>query len=197
MARLEVIIGPMFSGKSEEMVRRLRRAAFAKKSLLLATPSLDDRKTRNILAIVAKDTKLSSYERLTAHKFDNAQELAEIIRQEKPDVLAMDEAQFPNYDHALLDLLIDLLNEKKNENFTIIVSGLNLDAEGRPFGIVPDLMARAEEIALLTAICTQCGNEAFFTQKLKGSQKQIEVGDDIYTARCRECFIAQSKMNLG
>ncbi|MBI2063307.1 MAG: thymidine kinase [Candidatus Yanofskybacteria bacterium] len=196
MARLEVITGPMFSGKSEELARRLRRAVFAEKTMLLVRPDIDNRKTRNIFDLISKDQRLSDYHRLQMARVDSGRKLQIELTHFHTEILAIDEAQFLTFE--FLDLILDLLETEKNNDFTIMVSGLNMDADARPFGIMPDLMARADEILLLTAICTECRNaQASFTQKIGGSGKQIEIGDEnIYTARCRKCFVKASKLPL-
>lgn len=197
MARLEVITGPMFSGKSEELIRRLRIAAFAEKNLLLVRPNKDDREERNIFNLVSADMKLNNYAKLEKRLIDFPNDLNEMVISVKPDVLGIDEAQFL-FDSGYLDLVTDLLNKRKMEDFTIIVSGLNLDAEGRSFGLMSEYMARADDLKLQTAICTKCKRGgAIFTQKIAGSRKQIEIGGaNIYTVHCRECFIKQSEMPL-
>ncbi len=197
MSRLEIITGPMFSGKSEELARRLRRATFAAKSILLVRPSTDNRKTRNIFDLIENDQRLKDYNRLKMVSLASADELRFLITNHNPDILAIDEAQFLTF-VEFLDLIVSLLEENKNKDFTIIASGLNMDADARPFGLMPDLMARADEILLLTAICTKCLDSlAVFTQKIGGSGKQIEIGDEnIYTARCRKCFVRASKLPL-
>ncbi len=197
MARLEVITGPMFSGKSEELTRRLRRAVFAEKTMMLVRPDMDNRKTRNIFDLVAKEPRLNSYCGLQLAVVNSKQKLQAELDRFSTDILALDEAQFLTFE--FLDLIVELLEKNKDHDFTIIVSGLNMDADARPFGIMPDLMARADEILLLTAICTECRNaQASFTQKIGGSGKQIEIGDEnIYTARCRKCFVRASKIPLG
>lgn len=197
MARLEVITGPMFSGKSEEMVRRLRLAAFTERKLLLVRPSMDSRLERNIFDMVSEDKKLGGYKKLTKESISSAANLDNLINSLNPDILGIDETQFLIYE--FLDVIIRLLNKKRRVNFTIIASGLNLDADARPFGLTPELMVRADEVCLLTAICTRCKRSgALFTQKIGGSAKQIEVGgENIYTARCRRCFVRQSEISLN
>ncbi len=194
MARLEVITGPMFSGKSEELVRRLRRAAFANQSIFLCNPASDVRRTRNIFNLVSNDNKLSSYQHLSRYNITDVENLKEAFDEHKPHILAIDEAQFLFLNYEVFDFLVDLLEREKNSDFLIIVSGLCLDADGRSFGVLPELMAKADEICLLNAVCVRCGNPAIFTQKKPGgSQKQVEVGDEnLYEARCRKCFVKQS-----
>jgi thymidine kinase len=193
VARLEVITGPMFSGKSEELIRRLRRAAFANQSILLCNPASDDRETRNIFDLVNTDKKLSGYQHLFRAKIAAVQDLEEALNN-KPQILAIDEIQFLFLNYSVFDFLVDLLEKERNSDFLIITSGLNLDADGRSFGVMPEFMAKADDISLLSAVCVTCGNSAIFTQKKPGgSQKQIEVGgENLYEARCRKCFIKQS-----
>lgn len=197
MARLEVITGPMFSGKSEELIRRLRLAAFAERRLLLVKPSMDNRAERNIFDMAGEDKKLGSYPKLIREPASSAANLDDLINSLNPNILGIDETQFLEYE--FLDVIIGLLNNKRGANFTIIASGLNLDADARPFGLTPELMVRADEVCLLTAICTKCKRSgALFTQKIGGSAKQIEVGgENIYTVRCRRCFVRQSEIPLS
>lgn len=197
MVRLEIITGPMFSGKSEELIRRLRRATLASKTIILVRPATDNRKTRNIFYLIENDPRLKDYRKLKVASIDSADDIRFLMTKYEHDILAIDEGQFLSFE--FLDLIVNLLEENKNMDFTIIISGLNMDADARPFGLMPELMARADEILLLTAICTKCrDNLAMFTQKIGGSGKQIEVGDeDIYTARCRKCFVKASKILLG
>src|SRR3989344_299076 len=196
MAKLEVITGPMFSGKSEEMIRRLRVAAFAERNLILIRPNLDKRPERNVFGLVETDPKLRGYSKLISRVVLSANDLNEIVSLHKPNVIGIDEVQF--FPHDFLDLIINLLDQKKDDDFKIIASGLNLDAEGCPFGIMPELMARADEITILKAICTKCKSEgAIFTQKTARSIKQGEIGgDNICAVRCRKCFVRQSEIPL-
>ncbi len=189
MARLEVITGPMFSGKTEELIRRLRRATFARKRILIARPSTDNRGTRSIFDLIKGDDKLNCYERLASRVLNHVKELRSIVDSWKPDILAIDEAQF--FGPELLEYLDELLEKKKSKNFTIIVAGLDMDAWRRPFGIMPQLLAMADEPLKLTAICVACNGEnpAIFTQKKGGTGEQVEVGDTgLYEARCRACY---------
>lgn len=197
MARMEGIIGPMFSGKSEEMITRLRVAAYAEKNLLLVRPRKDNRSERNIFDLADADNKLGKYEKLIKAVVNSPAHLKELVSSIKPDLLAIDEVQFI-FDYGYLDFVLHLLDKNKENDFTVIISGLNLDAEGRTFGLVSDFIIRADDIRLKTAICTKCKcYGAIFTQKISGSRKQIEVGDEkMYTVRCRVCFVKQSEMPL-
>jgi thymidine kinase len=194
MARLEVITGPMFSGKTEESIRRLRRATFVRKRILVVRPSTDNRGARNIFDLIKGDDKLSRYERLASRVLNHVKELRSLIDSWKPDILAIDEAQF--FGPELLEYLDELLEKKKSQNFTIIVAGLDMDAWRRPFGIMPQLLAMADEVLKLTAICVACNGEnpAIFTQKKGGTGEQVEVGDaGLYEARCRACYYIPSQ----
>ncbi len=194
MARLEVITGPMFSGKTEESIRRLRRATFVRKRILVVRPSTDNRGARNIFDLIKGDDKLSCYERLATRVLNHVKELRNIVDSWKPDILAIDEAQF--FGLELLEYLDELLEKKKSQNFTIVVAGLDMDAWRRPFGIMPQLLAMADEVLKLTAICVACNGEnpAIFTQKKGGTGEQVEVGDTgLYEARCRACYYVPSQ----
>lgn len=194
MARLEVITGPMFSGKTEESIRRLRRATFVRKRILVVRPSTDNRGARNIFDLIKGDDKLSRYERLATRVLNHVKELRNIVDSWKPDILAIDEAQF--FGPELLEYLDELLEKKKSQNFTIVVAGLDMDAWRRPFGIMPQLLAMADEVLKLTAICVACNGEnpAIFTQKKGGTGEQVEVGDTgLYEARCRACYYVPSQ----
>ena len=194
MARLEVITGPMFSGKTEESIRRLRRATFARKRILVIRPSTDNRGARNIFDLIKEDDKLSCYELLATRVLNHVKELRSIVDPWKPHILTIDEAQF--FGPELLEYLDELLEKKKSQNFTVIVAGLDMDAWRRPFGIMPQLLAMADEVLKLTAICVACNGEnpAIFTQKKGGTGEQVEVGNtELYEARCRACYYIPSQ----
>lgn len=191
MARLEVITGPMFSGKSEELIRRLKRATYAEQDVLVVKPKIDTRTSKKISSRRKKDKKDAAFEEsdsFPAHELSSAEEFVELVSQHKPDVLAIDEAQF--FPKWLLELINELLDKNESSNFTIIVSGLDMDAWKKPFGIMPQLMAMADEVQKLTAICFKCKKRvANLTYKHGGSSnQQIEVGDaEKYEARDRAC----------
>jgi len=189
MARLEVITGPMFSGKSEELARRLRRATYANRRIIVIKPTQDYRKSRSIFAIIQEDPRLKNYEYLATRTLSHPKELENLINAFRPNMLAIDEAQF--LEAEFLEYIEELLEKNKSRSFTIIVAGLDMDAWRKPFGIMPQLMAMADEVLKLTAICPICLGEngpAIFTQKKGGSGEKIEIGDaKIYEARCRVC----------
>ncbi|OGN08684.1 MAG: hypothetical protein A3C61_01380 [Candidatus Yanofskybacteria bacterium RIFCSPHIGHO2_02_FULL_39_10] len=190
MARLEVITGPMFSGKSEELIRRLNRATYADQNVLVIKPRIDTRNESKIASRKKKDkkdTKFEEYSSFPAHEINTSKEFIELVSQHRPDVLAIDEAQF--FQEWLLELIDNLLDEKENTGFKIIVSGLDMDAWKKPFGIMPQLMAKANEVTKFTAVCFHCKkSDANLTYKKSGSKEQIEVGNfQKYEARCRKC----------
>jgi len=187
--RLEVIGGPMFSGKSEELARRLRRAAYADKKISLLKPGVDNREERNIFTIVKEDKKLSTYEFIEMRCVNSAKDLGNLFNPPRFDVLAVDEAQF--FGKWFLKALTKLMRIGCRLDITIIASGLDMDAWQKPFGIMPNLMAMADDVLKLTAICKHCKGQnglAIFTQKKGGSTQQVEVGNtELYEARCRVC----------
>lgn len=186
---LTVITGPMFSGKSEELIRILRRAKIAKKKILVVKPDRDTRTEKEIAARATDDEERIFKKSATfpAHPVSTKDEIADLIEKSQCDILGVDEAQF--FEYWFLDFLINLKRRKAGKNLKLIVAGLDMDAWGRTFGIMGDIMAAANEVQKLTAICFSCGEPAIYTQKIGGSKKQIEVGDrEIYEARCENCF---------
>jgi len=190
MAKLEIITGPMFSGKSEELIRRLKRATYAEQNVLVVKPTIDTRSDKKVLARRKKDKrehKFEEFDSFPAHEVNSAEEFIKLVSTHNPNILAIDEAQF--FSEWLLDLINELLDKNEDTDFTIIVSGLDMDAWKKPFGIMPQLMAIADEVAKLTAICFNCKKPANLTYKKSGSNSQkIDVGDsEKYGARCRTC----------
>ncbi|MDP2933081.1 MAG: hypothetical protein Q8N81_03025 [bacterium] len=191
---LEAITGPMFSGKSEEVARRLRRAAYADKKIVLMKPGIDNRDQRNIFDIVKEDKKLSTYEFLNMASINSPRDWSYILNPPRFDILAIDEVQLleKRLGKLLLKSLTKTIQTGCRLDITVIVAGLDMDAWRKPFGIMPDLMAMADNILKLTAICKHCKGQnglAIFTQKKSiGSGKQVEVGnEELYEARCRAC----------
>jgi thymidine kinase len=172
---IEVVTGSMFSGKSEELIRRLRRAIIARQRVQVFKPGLDDR-------YAAGQVVSHSKWRLEAERVRNA---AEILGRLDPrtEVIGIDEGQF--FDADLVAVCGHLANLGKR----VIVAGLDMDFRGEPFGPMPELLAVAEEVEKMHAICARCGAEASYTQRLSAAQEQVVVGAaDIYEARCRGCF---------
>ena len=164
----------MNSGKTEELIRRLRRAQFAKVSTAIFKPHMDNRYSEN--QIVSHNNM-----KMDSHLVNNAQEILELAQDS--EVIGVDEAQF--FDDYLENVCKSHASEKKR----VIIAGLDTDFLGNPFGPMPLLMCEADFLDKLRAICMICGNPASCTQRKTKQTKQIIIGEtDIYEARCRNCF---------
>jgi len=187
--RVEVVAGPMFAGKSLEEIRRLERAAHANQKILLIKPGIDNRGKRDIFSMVKENVKLSSYDNLTMKVLNSPKDLGDLFKPPNFDVLAVDEAQFLR--KWFLKALTKMIETSCRLDITVIISGLDMDYLCKPFGIMPDLMAVADEVLKLTAICFRCRGKngpAIFTQRISDSKEQVLVGDkEAYEARCRVC----------
>lgn len=179
---LEVITGGMYSGKSSELIRRLNRAKYAKKKVQLFKPKMDERYHHT--NVVAHDSREHA-----AMALSSPSETLEHVLNED-DIIAIDELQFFDSEE-IIKVIHTLLDQGKK----VIVAGLDIDFAGRPFGAVPYLMAIANEVDKLKAICLQCGNKAYISQRLVNGQPasihdpQILVGGvEAYEARCRSCW---------
>ena len=178
MGWIEVIVGPMFSGKSEELIRRLRRAEIARQRMQIFKPAIDLRYSAN--GIVSH----SGLEIASELVRDGAEVLEKV--QARTEVVGIDEAQFLG--ESLLESCTRLADLGKR----VIVAGLDTDFMGRPFEPMPRLLVASEEITKLLAICARCGNPATHTQRLVASEELIVVGaGGMYEARCRRCFEPQ------
>jgi len=178
MGWIEVIVGPMFSGKSEELIRRLRRAEYGKQRVQIFKPVIDQRYSKN--GIVSHSGLEIASELISTG--------SEILDRVAPrtEVVGIDEAQF------LGDSILDACSRLADLGKRVIVTGLDTDFMGRPFEPMPRLLAVAEEITKLLAICMRCGNPAVHTQRLVASEELIVVGaTGMYEARCRRCFEPQ------
>jgi len=172
---IEVICGPMFSGKSEELIRRLRRAMIARRRVQVFKPVIDVRYSPNEIVSHA-DIRMHS------DVVDNA---AQILERTDPrtQVVGIDEVNF------LGSALVDVAERLADGGKQVIVAGLDTDYMGRPFAPLPDLLCRAESITKTLAVCVRCGNPAKHTQRLYESDDLILVGAaGMYEARCRRCF---------
>ena len=171
---IEVICGPMFSGKTEELIRRLKRAIIAKNKILVFKPKIDNRYSDNL--IVSHNN--NSIESII---IDNESEILNIPND--VNIIGIDEIQF--FTKEIVDICIKLANQNKR----VIVSGLDKDFQGKPFGIMPNILSEAEYISKLNAICNVCGDYAFFTKRISNDKEQILLGElDKYEANCRNCF---------
>lgn len=188
--KLEVICGSMFSGKSEELMYRLRRAEYAKKKVLTIKHELDNRKSYSCIVSHGGNSReaypLGSCE-------DSIKTLEQLV-DKSIDVVGIDEIQF------FPEKAIGVIHKWLDQGTRVIVAGLDLDFRGEPFGIVPTLLAMADEVAKLRAICTSCGVEANFSQRLiNGSPARYEDdtilvgGEECYEPRCRTCFSIDMK----
>jgi thymidine kinase len=175
MGWIEVVVGPMFSGKSEELIRRLRRAEFARQRVQIFKPVIDQRYAANGI-VSHSGLEIAS---------DLVKEAVEILVKVEPrtEVIGIDEGQF------LGEGLVEVCTKLADMGKRVIVTGLDTDFMGRPFEPMPRLLAVAEEITKLLAICVRCGNPAVHTQRLVASEELIVVGaGGMYEARCRRCF---------
>jgi thymidine kinase len=184
---VEVICGPMFSGKSEELIRRIRRAEIARQRIQVFKPIIDDRYSTD--AIVSHSAM-----RISAQRVHHARAILEAV-DPRTQVVAIDEAQF--FDDELVGVVETLADGGKR----VMVAGLDQDYLGRPFEPMPQLLALAEEITKTLAICVICGNPAIRTQRLVASEERIVLGGSpAYEARCRQCFeprLTQAELPLG
>jgi thymidine kinase len=172
---IEVICGPMYSGKSEELIRRLRRATIARKRVQVFKPALDDRYSLNEIVSHA-DVRMKS------EIVENAEGILSKLDW-RTEVIGVDEANF------LGASLVEVVTRLADAGKQVILSGLDTDYMGRPFAPIPELLSLAESITKTLAICMRCGNPAKHTQRLVASDELIVVGAaGMYEARCRRCF---------
>ena len=171
---IEVISGSMFSGKTEELIRRLRRAEIARQRVEIFKPSLDVRYSAT--EVVSHDEKT-----IRSTTIDNSATI--LLYSANVDVIGIDEAQF--FDRGL----IDVCNRLSFMGIRVIVAGLDLDFRGKPFGPMPDLMACAEQVTKVHAICMRCGSLAHFSHRLSDTEKLVLLGEqEAYEPLCRECY---------
>jgi thymidine kinase len=177
--RIEVITGPMFSGKSEELIRRLKRARIARQRVACYKPDIDLRYHRTAIASHSAHTHEAT---VVANVTELRGELFPLLSE--VDVIGLDEAQW--LDASILPLALQLVLLGKR----IVVAGLDMTFAGEPFGPIPALMAVADEVTKLSAVCMVCGAPAIHSQRLGASQDLVVVGSaGLYEARCRRCFL--------
>ena len=178
---IEVICGSMFSGKTEELIRRLKRASIANQQVEIFKPSLDTRFDQR--KVVSHDDNF-----IEAIPVEDARELLE--RSGHSSVIGIDEAQF--FDAALTDVCQQLALAGKR----VIVAGLDMDYRGQPFGPMPALLAVSEYITKVHAICQHCGNLATHSYRLAASDDTVMLGEkEAYEPRCRACYQLGSKLS--
>ena len=172
--RIEVVCGSVFSGKTEELIRRMKRAKFAKQKVEIFKPSLDTRYSEEDVVSHDKNTIRST-------PIDSSGAI--LLLASDIDVVGIDEAQF--FD----DGLVEVCNQLANNGVRVIVAGLDMDYKGIPFGPIPALCAIADEVTKVHAICVKCGALAYVSHRLIHNDKRVLLGEkDEYEPLCRECY---------
>ena len=171
---IEVICGSMFSGKTEELIRRLRRARFARQNVEIFKPRIEARYSEE--EVVSHDENA-----IPSTPVDSSANI--LLFASGVEVVGIDEAQF------FEEGLVDVCNQLANQGARVIVAGLDMDYRGTPFGPMPGLLSIAEYVSKVHAICVRCGNLAQYTHRLSDDDKLIVLGEtDIYEPLCRVCF---------
>ena len=172
--RIEVICGSMFSGKTEELIRRLRRAKFARQKVEIFKPALDIRYSE-------EDVVSHDQNHILSTPLDSSASI--LLLSSDIDVVGIDEAQF--FDIGL----VDVCNELANRGVRVIIAGLDMDFKGIPFGPMPALCAIADDVTKVHAICVKCGNLAYVSHRLVDNDRRVLLGEtQEYEPLCRECY---------
>ena len=178
---IECICGSMFSGKSEELLRRIKRGVIAKQKLLLFKPSIDNRYEENMVST----HNGNSYESVN---IDKAEQIYDYIIDKKYDIIGIDEVQF--FDEKI----VEVINKLADDGIRVIVAGLDMDFKAEPFHPMPEIMAVSEMVTKLHAVCNKCGKEASRSQRLIDGEPAryddpiVVIGaSESYEARCRHC----------
>ncbi|NDV65292.1 thymidine kinase [Bacteroides sp. 224] len=172
--RIEVICGSMFSGKTEELIRRLKRAKFARQRVEIFKPAIDVRYSEE--NVVSHDSNA-----IASTPTDTSASI--LLFTSEIDVVGIDEAQF--FDEGL----VDVCNQLANDGVRVIIAGLDMDFKGRPFGPMPKLCAIADEVSKVHAICVHCGSLANFSHRIVQNDKQFLLGEtEEYEPLCRVCY---------
>jgi len=178
---IEVITGSMFSGKTEELIRRLKRALFAGQKVEIFKPSIDDRYSET--RIVSHDERF-----VTSTPVDSASSI--LLLSGDAQVVGIDEAQF--FDKAV----VSVCNTLADSGVRVLVAGLDMDFNGQPFGPMPDLLAIADYITKVHAICVRCGSLAQYSFRKSDEEKVVLLGEkDLYEPLCRQCYSANARKN--
>jgi thymidine kinase len=176
---IEVIVGSMFSGKSEELIRRLNRARIARQKVQVFKPTIDVRYTAEEIASHSGLKHLSRPVSTTAEMMSHVEDDTQVV--------GIDEGQFFDME------IVEAVNRLAREGRRVIIAGLDQDYTGKPFEPMPQLLSVAEFITKTHAICVKCGGTANYSQRTVESQERVEVGaSDKYEARCRRCFVPHS-----
>lgn len=172
--RIEVICGSMFSGKTEELIRRMKRAIFARQKVEIFKPALDTRYSE-------EDIVSHEGNSIPSTPIDSSASI--LLMSQGYDIIGIDEAQF--FDPHI----VDVCNQLANQGIRVIVAGLDLDFKGEPFGPMPNLLAIADEVSKVHAICVRCGALAYVSHRLVNVDKQVLLGEKLeYEPLCRECY---------
>ena len=172
--RIEVVCGSMFSGKTEELIRRMKRAKFARQKVEIFKPAIDTRYSD-------EDVVSHDQHSIPSTPIDSSSSI--LLLSSDIDVVGIDEAQF------LDDRLPEVCNELANRGVRVIVAGLDMDFKGVPFGPMPALCAIADEVTKVHAICVRCGNLAYVSHRLVDNDKRVLLGEtNEYEPLCRECY---------
>lgn len=172
--RIEVVCGSMFSGKTEELIRRMKRAKFARQRLVIFKPALDTRYSNQDVVSHDKNIIPSTPVVSSADILEKANDV---------DVIGIDEAQF--FDEGI----VDVCNTLANRGLRIIIAGLDIDYQGHPFGPMPSLLAIADDVTKVHAICMRCGHHAYVSHRKVDVDGQVMLGETHeYEPLCRECY---------
>ena len=172
--RIEVVCGSMFSGKTEELIRRMRRAEFAKQKVEIFKPAIDTRYSE-------EDVVSHDQHAIPSTPIDSSASI--LLLSSDIDVVGIDEAQF--FDMGI----VDVCNELANRGVRVIVAGLDMDFRGVPFGPMPALCAIADDVTKVHAICVKCGNLAYVSHRIVDDERRVLLGEtQEYEPLCRECY---------
>ena len=172
--RIEVVCGSMFSGKTEELIRRMKRAVFAKQSVEIFKPSIDTRYSE-------EDVVSHDHNSITCTPIDSSSAI--LLLAADIDVVGIDEAQF------LDEGLVDVCNKLAYKGVRVIVAGLDMDFKGIPFGPMPALCAIADDVTKVHAICVKCGSLAYVSHRIVDEERRVLVGEKMeYEPLCRGCY---------
>lgn len=176
---IEVICGSMFSGKTEELIRRIKRARIARQKIEIFKPAIDVRYSQS--EVVSHDENA-----VRSTPVENSANI--LLLSADVDVVGIDEAQF--FDKNLVDVVVELANQ----GIRVIVAGLDMDFRGKPFGPMPGLMAVADYVTKVHAVCVRCGTIAQFSHRISEKEQVVLLGEkDIYEALCRNCYQKANK----
>lgn len=180
---IEVVCGSMFSGKTEELIRRVKRAKIAKQEVTIFKPSIDTR-------FHARHVVSHNANAIMSTPVTSSQDILSNVT--GCDVVGIDEAQF--FDEGIVDVCIQLANQ----GIRVIAAGLDMDFKGKPFGPMPHLMAVAEFVTKVHAICVTCGDIAHYSHRLVASNEKVVLGEqDIYEPLCRKCYYNDEKTEVA